>query len=137
MQLLSKIKSELFYGGLTKDEFQQVKEPVRERNRKTLIVWAIASGLFYIAAAFLYNVFDDALGVGILVVTLATSVVTLVCAIPLAKRFPWLATVGMYLLELSILGNGVALSVFHSPNRDCGTIVLTERSPRLPSKQSR
>ena len=129
MQLLSKIKNELFYGGLTKDEFQQVKEPVRERNRKTLIVWAIASGLFYIAAAFLFNVFDDALGVGILVVTLATSVVTLVCAIPLSKRYPWLVTVGMYLFELSILGNGVALSVFHSPNRDCGTIVLAALVP--------
>ena len=129
MQLLSHIKNGLLYGGLTKEEFQQVKEPVRERNKKTLIVWAIGSGLFYIVAAFLYNALSDALGVGILVVTLVTSVIALICALLLSKRFPWLITVAMYLLELSILGNGVALSVFHSPNRDCGTIVLAALIP--------
>lgn len=129
MQLLNHVKNGLLYGGLTKEEFQQVKEPVRERNRKTLIVWAIGSGLFYIVAAFLYNALNDALGVGILVVTLVTSAIVLICTLPLSKRFPWLITVAMYLFEISVLGNGVALSVFHSPNRDCGTIVLAALIP--------
>ena len=129
MQLLDHIKNGLLYGGLTKEEFHQVKEPVRERNRITLIVWSIASGLFYIAAAFLYNALEKPLGAGILVVTLATSAITLTCALFFSKRHPWLVTVAMYLLELSILGNGVALSVYHSPNRDCGTIVLAALLP--------
>ncbi len=129
MRFLELMVNELFYVGFSKEQFYQVKDQARERNRKTLIVWAVASGLFYIAAAFLYNVLNDALGVGILVVTLATSVVTLMCALVFSKRYPWLVTVAMYLFELSILGNGVALSVFHSPNRDCGTIVLAAIIP--------
>ena len=129
MQLLDHIKNGLLYGGLTKEEFHQVKEPVRERNRITLIVWSIASGLFYIVAALLYNALDKPLGVGILIVTLVTSAITLACALFFSKRHPWLITVAMYLLELTILGNGIALSVYHSPNRDCGTIVLAALIP--------
>ena len=129
MQLLDHIKNGLLYGGLTKEEFHQVKGPVQERNRVTLIVWSIASGLFYIVAALLYNALDKPLGVGILIVTLVTSAITLACALFFSKRHPWLITVAMYLLELTILGNGIALSVYHSPNRDCGTIVLAALIP--------
>ena len=129
MQLLDHIKNGLLYGGLTKEEFHQVKGPVQERNRVTLIVWSIASALFYIIAALLYNALEKPLGVGILVVTLVTSAITLACALFFSKRHPWLITVAMYLLELTILGNGIALSVYHSPNRDCGTIVLAALIP--------
>ena len=37
MRVLSLIRKELFYMGLSREQFQQVKEPVGERNRKTII----------------------------------------------------------------------------------------------------
>lgn len=43
MKLLQKLKNELIYGGLTKEEFRQVREPVRDRNRRSVIFWS-ASG---------------------------------------------------------------------------------------------
>ena len=131
MRIQNLMAKELLYGGLSKEEFLQVKKPVAERNRKTLIIWAIGSGLFYIGAAFLYDVWDSFLGVAILVITLAVSAITLTCALALSKRFPWITTAAIYLFELSVLGNAVALAVFHSPNRDCGTMVLAALMPSV------
>ena len=131
MRVLELIINELLYGGLSREDFQRVREPVAERNRRILIVWSIASGLMYIAAAFLYDALKRPLGVAILIATLATGAVTLSCALLLAKRFPWTNTAAMYLLELSILGNAVALSVYHSPLRDCGTIVIAALLPSV------
>ena len=129
MRFFDLMKRELLYGGLSRDEFRQVEQPVAERNRRIVIAWSIGSGLIYIAAAILYNALETGLGIAILVVTLVTSVTTLTCTLFLARRFPQATQFAMYLLELSILGNAVALSVFHSPLRDCGTFVIAALIP--------
>ena len=131
MRFFDLMKQELFYGGLSREEFLQIEQPVAERNRKILIVWSIGAGLIYIAAAILYNALETGLGIAILVITLVTSVITLTCTLFIAKRHPGATRFAMYLLELSILGNAVALSVFHSPLRDCGTIVIAALIPSV------
>lgn len=131
MRIVDFILRELLYGGLGREEFRQVREPVAERNRRFVIVWAISTMLLYIAAAYLYNALGTALGVGILVVTLVIGLITLGCELFLSKRFPWTHPAAMYLLELSILGNAVALAVFHSPLRDCGTMVIAALLPSV------
>ena len=131
MRIVDFILRELLYGGLGREEFRQVREPVAERNRRFVIVWAISTMLLYIAAAYLYNALGTALGVGILVVTLVIGLIALGCELFLSKRFPWTHPAAMYLLELSILGNAVALAVFHSPLRDCGTMVIAALLPSV------
>ena len=131
MRLYNLLAKELLYTGLSKEEFQRVKEPVRERNRKTVIVWSVASALLYFVAAFLYDALDKYLGLPILIITLAASAVSLCCALFLSKRFPWADPLSMYLLEITLIGNAVALSVFHSPLRDCGTFVIVALIPSV------
>ena len=131
MHVIDWLRKNLFYGGLDEERFRQIQEAVRERNRKFLVFWSVACALIYVAAAFLYDVWDSALGVSILVVSLVTGAVTLACALFFSKRHPWTVTAGMYLWELSVLGNAVALAVYHAPARDSGTIVIAALVPTV------
>ena len=131
MRIYDLIIKELVYGGLDKESFYQVKDAVDERNRNTLIRWAIASGIFYFVAGLIYNGFENLLGIMIMVITATVSVICLICTLLLYKRFPWTCTMAKYLWQLSILGDAVALAAFHSPERDCGTIVIAALFPTV------
>ncbi|MDO4536795.1 MAG: HD domain-containing phosphohydrolase [Coriobacteriales bacterium] len=124
MQLLMILKRELLYGGLSKEEFQQVKEPVREQNQKLLVAWSIATGLFWAASLFLYNEPQFAQCLIVMRISLATSVFTLICALFLVERIPWLLDLCMLLLALGVLGNGIALSLLQPSERVAAMIAF-------------
>ena len=46
--LKRKIESFLFYGGISREDYQQVKEPVGEDNRWSLVAWSVCAALFWI-----------------------------------------------------------------------------------------
>ncbi len=48
MQLSEQLKRELFYGGLSREEYDQVKKPVSEHNRKALVTWSLVAAAFWI-----------------------------------------------------------------------------------------
>ena len=125
------IIKELFYGGLSREDFRQVSEPVGERNRKTVIIWSVGSVLFYLIALFLYRAQEKPLGIPIFLATLITSIITMTCTLLISSRHPRANRLAMHLLEFSLLGNAVALSVFHSPLRDCGTFVIAALLPSV------
>lgn len=131
MKIYGWLRNELLYGGLDKESFRRVKEAVSDRNRKTLIRWSIAIGLLYIAAVILFNGFESPLGAPILISTLVISALALLCTTVLYKRFPQATSIAKFVWELSVLGNAVALSVFHSPERDCSTIVIMTLMPTV------
>ena len=41
LNIFHQFKNEFLYSGLSREEFLQVKEPVRENNRKNIIAWTI------------------------------------------------------------------------------------------------
>ena len=42
------ITDELFRGGLTKEQFGNIREPVEEANRKATVAWSVVLGLYWI-----------------------------------------------------------------------------------------
>ena len=55
MHFLNLINNELMYGGLTKEEFNQIIEPVEKHNHKNLIIWLVAVTLFWFSNLLTYN----------------------------------------------------------------------------------
>ena len=131
MKIYDWFRNEFLYGGLDKESFHRVGEAVNERNRKTLIRWSIAIGLLYVIAGILFNGFENELGVAILIITLSVSALTLVCTMILYGRIPRITSVVKFVWELSVVGNAVALSAFHSPERDSATIVIATLLPTV------
>ncbi|MBR5745740.1 MAG: HD domain-containing protein [Clostridia bacterium] len=122
MRFLRFLKNELLYVGLNKEEFDRVKEPVGEHNRKAIISWAGIVGLFCIICLFIFRDPVYAEGRAVLFVSLAVSAVAMACALFLIKRFRRLLFPAMYLLQLSVLGTGIALAVVQ-PDKRTATMV--------------
>ena len=122
MIFLRFLKNELLYVGLNKEEFDRVKEPVGEHNRKAIISWAGIVGLFCIICLFIFRDPVYAEGRAVLFVSLAVSAVAMACALFLIKRFRRLLFPAMYLLQLSVLGTGIALAVVQ-PDKRTATMV--------------
>ncbi len=111
MHIINILKKELFYSGLSKEEFEQVKQPVCETNRKNLIAWAISTGLLWAVSLFIYAspaydkcriIFAIAIGIDVFV---------LLCALFFVKKRPQIIYPLMYLFELSALVCGIALAM--------------------------
>ena len=125
MRFLSLVKNELLYGGLNKEEFHQVKAPVAAVNRKLLVAWSIATGLFWAASLFLYQEPEYAHCMIVFRIALTISILMLVCGLFLVERFPWLLVLCMYLLDISVLGTGFGLSFLQPDQRIATLIALT------------
>ena len=44
----TKIYRELFWKGFSKEQYEQVKGPIEEENRRSVVAWSIGAGLFWI-----------------------------------------------------------------------------------------
>ena len=99
-----------------------MKEPVGEHNRKAIISWSGIVGLFCIICLFIFRDPVYAEGRAVLFVSLAVSAVAMACALFLIKRFRRLLFPAMYLLQLSVLGTGIALAVVQ-PDKRTATMV--------------
>ena len=125
MKIFRFLKNELLYAGLSKEEFLQVREPVGERNRKSIIAWSVIVGLFWFASLFItYNAADYDRGKIVLICSCIYSLITLLSALFLIKRVRWLLFPTMYFLQLSVLGTGIALAVVQ-PNLRTATMIAT------------
>lgn len=131
MKFLRFLKNELFYAGLSKDEFCQVRESVGERNRRSIISWSCIVGLFWLVTFFIFIAPEYAKGRAVLLVSLAIDVITLTCALFLIKRFRRLLLPTIYLLELSILGTGIGLAFVQPDQRAATMIALALMIPVL------
>ena len=55
MSLYNRIYNELIYAGLSKEDFRRVKEPIDEKNQRTLSSVSIIVGLYWLASRFIYG----------------------------------------------------------------------------------
>ncbi len=118
------LKNELFYAGLCKEAFQQVKESVDSRNQRSVIIWSITAGLFWGACFLLYTDPVYARCLVLLRVEIVICLLTLASGLFLIRRVPWLLYPTMYLLELSVLSVGIGFSVLQPDQRISAMMVL-------------
>ena len=88
MKIIRIIVKELFYAGLSKEEFLRVKEPIGEKNRKTIISWSSIIGSFWLVSLILYGAPEYARCRIVLVVSAVVCAFTLISALFIVKRFP-------------------------------------------------
>lgn len=125
MKIFRFIKNELLYAGLNKDEFQQVKDAVGERNRKSVIAWSGIVGLFWVASLFItYNAAEYEKGKIVFTCSIIYSLIALCSALFLIKRHRLLLFPTMYFLQLSVLGTGIAIAVVQ-PSLRTATMIAT------------
>ncbi len=124
MSLFQKIKNELLYTGLTEETFRQVKEPVDARNQRSVVIWSVTAGLFWAAVLILYSAPVYARALVVVRAGIAVSVCTLLSGLFLIKRAPRMLYPTMYLLELSVLGVGIGLSVTQPDQRISAMMAL-------------
>ena len=122
MKIIPFIVKELFYAGLSKEEFMQVKEPVGEKNRKTIISWSSIIGSFWLVSLLLYSAPEYDRCRIVFAVSAAVCAFILFCALFVIKRFPWTLSPTMRLLQLSALGTGIGLSVVQ-PDLRIATVI--------------
>ena len=53
MTIKEKIIRNLFYGGLSKEDYERIREPVLEHNRHSLVTWSAVAGVFWIYCLFM------------------------------------------------------------------------------------
>lgn len=129
MRFFRFLKKELFYAGLSKTDYQLVREAVSERNRKSLIAWPCAWGLFWLVSLFLYSAPEYSKPWVVFLVSLIISLVTTLCGLFLIKRKKWLLYPMMYLYILSVFGTGIGLAVTQPDKRIATVIAVATITP--------
>ena len=81
MRVLQTIKRELLYGGLSKEEFDRVKEPVGEHNRKSILSWSAITGLFCLICVIIFRDPVYVKGRTVLLVSLTLNLLALLSAL--------------------------------------------------------
>lgn len=112
MKIVNWIIRELCFAGLSREEFQQVREPVAERNRQTLVSWSGWVGLFWIMSL-VFSIGSEAYAACRIVyaAALAVCIISMLCGLFLIKRVPRILPYVMYLFEFSVLGAGIGIAV--------------------------
>ncbi len=125
------LKNELFYGGLTREEFGQIKEQVEEKNHNSLIIWLVIISFFWAINMVIYNKPPENATQPVMVIALIINALILFYALFLYKRFPKLFYPFMYFYELSVLGVGIGLSLLQPDVRVATLIALVLMVPNF------
>lgn len=131
MRFLNYILRELCYAGLSKDEFRQVKIPIRERNRRNLVSWSVSVALFWTMSLILALGSDSYASCRtVYIIALCIDALTFLGALFVANRAPWITYPLMYLFEASLLGAGIGIAIFQP---DVRTVTMIAIAVIIPS----
>lgn len=128
---IEKVKKELFYMGLTQEQFQEVKAPIAEDNRRSIVAWSLCA-VFFFLMSLMMSVNLEAyracrtVYIGVLII----SILTFGGASFLVKRFPWTLSPIMYVFEMSILGAGLGIALCQP---DVRTVTLIAAAVIVPA----
>lgn len=125
------LKNELFYGGLNREEFNQVKDEVKEKNYKNLILWLHLISIFWGVNLLIYNKPPENVTQPVMIGGLIINVLILFYTLFFYKRFPKVFYPNVYFYELSVLGVGVGLSVLQPDVRIATIIALVLMVPNF------
>ncbi len=130
MRLLHYVYNELFWAGLSKEQYQQVKDPVNDANQKAIISWSVSIGLFWLLSlvlSFHIPVYEQCRQVYI--GGLISSFFTWLCGIYLIRWHPWLLYPVMYILALSILLAGIGIAICQPHDRTATMLAMVVMLP--------
>ncbi|GEM_PF-2207371 len=106
------IYNELFYSGLSKEDFKRVSKPVAEVNRKSLMFFSIVSGVFWIAGLIIYLLQDTYIQCRyVYICAFIISMITLLLSTTLVKRYPRLLFPTLMLFNASLYAAGIGMAI--------------------------
>ena len=106
------IYNELFYSGLSKEDFKRVSKPVAEVNRKSLMFFSIVSGVFWIAGLIIYLLQDNYIQCRyVYICAFIISMITLLLSTTLVKRYPRLLFPTLMLFNASLYAAGIGMAI--------------------------
>ena len=106
------IYNELFYSGLSKEDFKRVSKPVAEVNRKSLMFFSIVSGVFWIAGLIIYLLQDTYIQCRyVYICSFIVSMITLLLSTTLVKRYPRLLFPTLMLFNASLYAAGIGMAI--------------------------
>ena len=106
------IYNELFYSGLSKEDFKRVSKPVAEVNRKSLMFFSIVSGVFWIAGLIIYLLQDNYIQCRyVYICAFIISMITLLLSTTMVKRYPRLLFPTLMLFNASLYAAGIGMAI--------------------------
>ena len=106
------IYNELFYSGLSKEDFKRVSKPVAEVNRKSLMFFSIVSGVFWIAGLIIYLLQDTYIQCRyVYICAFIISMITLLLSTTLVKRYPRLLFPTLMFFNASLYAAGIGMAI--------------------------
>ena len=124
-----KIESVLFYGGISKEAYERVKQPVTESNQRAFKHWSALACFFWCYCLLMsLRAEDYTLCRPAYIVSLAVCIVTYLCYQLVMPRFPQALPVFVCLLRLSLLFGGIGIAICQN-NRTLLLFAIAFMSP--------
>ena len=107
-----KMKEYLLYGGISREDFRQVRKPVAEANHKALTYWSVLVSFFWIYCLLMSLKAEDyAMCRPAYAAALGICIFSFLCSHFAVPRFPDTLTVFKFIFRFSLLGGGVGIAV--------------------------
>ena len=108
----AKVKNILLYGGISKEEYDRVKQPVAQANHKSLLYWSVLVSFFWIYCLVMsMNAEDYAMCRPAYIVSLCLTVFSYLASRFVVARFPDTLNLFKFIFRLSLLGGGIGIAV--------------------------
>ncbi|MCR5213354.1 MAG: GGDEF domain-containing protein [Eubacterium sp.] len=131
MGLMDKIKTELLFFGLSKDQFLKVRNRIRENNRKVAIIWSLTASFFW-TMSLIMSIHSEAYKrcKDVYVYALCLDLIVLIGSAFIVKKVKQMMPVFMFIFVVSVLGAGVGIQI---KQPDVRTVTMIAMSIIVPS----
>ncbi len=127
-----KIKNILLYGGINKEDYEQIKKDVSEDTQKTLTYWSIVVSIFWIYCLVVsLNAEDYRMCRPAYTYALIACIVILLCSQFVVTRFPNTLFLFKFIFRLSLLGGGIGIAVCQWNMRSLTMFAVAIVSPSI------
>ncbi len=124
------IYTELFFAGLSKEDYLKIQEPVARMNRRSVIAWSFSVGMFW-AMSFIMSFFIPAYTLcrSVYIWAMISSAATWFASVFLVDRVLWLLSPVKYILTYSILMAGIGIAICQPHDRTATMIAVVLMVP--------
>lgn len=131
-RLSEKIKNHLFFGGISKNEYDQVREPVSAANHKSLTGWSVMVCFFWVYCLLMsLNQEDYRMCRPAYAAALGICIFTFLCSRLAVTRFPDTLALFKFIFRLSLLGGGIGIAVCQPNLRSITLFAVAIISPSI------
>lgn len=129
---LDRVKKYLLYGGIEKEEYDQVKEPVAKANHRALTHWSVLVSIFWLYCLLMsFKAVDYAMCRPAYIIALVTCLFSYLSSRFLVTRFPNTLSLFKFIFRLSLLGGGIGIAVCQRDLRSLTLFAVAIISPSI------